>query len=121
MPTRGLLCVHRYNPDEWTSYYIAHDSKSVLKDMRSKLLTKKTHKSVENLLLKYENEIINPITIHESLKRKPDIDYCFPWYEYILIVTLDKDGSVYIDKVLETLEDKFVAVEGQRKQKINKF
>ena len=121
MPTRGLLCVHRYNPDEWTSYYISHDSKYVLKDMRSKLLTKKTHKSFENLLLKYENETIDTITIHESLKRKPDIDYCFPWYEYILIVTLDKDGSVYIDKVLETLEDKFVTVKGQRNQKRNKF
>ena len=29
-----------------------NDSKYVLKDMRSKLLTKKTHKSFENLLLK---------------------------------------------------------------------
>ena len=49
----------------------------------------KTHKSVENLLLKYENEIINPITIHESLKRKPDIDYCFPLVKklYQLITT----------------------------------
>ena len=114
MGTRGILSIYDKTTRKWSTYFVQYDSKMVLIAMRKKLLTIKTHKSFWKAIVNFMTEY--GIEIDHELSHEPNVSVCWPFLEYVLTVSLEQDGRVFVDRVVETLKTEFVVVKGQRNQ-----
>ena len=114
MGTRGIFQVYDSSSNTYTYYYIHGDSLIVLKEIRKKLKTCGSIKSIRKTIDKeIANRTIRANQLGESGDNPYTVAQCWPFLEYSLIIKIFSDGWE-IHPIHECMEKEFKLAKYQR-------